>query len=79
MRSGSYGLAWKLVAAVNLAAGLLIAYAGEYLATGLLPGHPYTPSFANFLTLLGTYLAISFGALFLPMGIWKLRERKAAS
>ena len=80
VRSGSYQLAWRLMAAVNLAAGSLIAYVSEFQVTSSpMIGQAYTPSVANFLTALGFYLAFSFGILFLPMGIWKAGGQKAAS
>jgi hypothetical protein len=80
VRRGDFRSGLWSVLAVNLIAGLSLAYVGEYQMVDLPPSIPaHTPKFDNFIELSILYSLFAFGTLSLPFilrGLWTFGKRK---
>jgi len=79
VRLGDFRIGLGLVLAVNLLAGLAIAYISEYRMLDLPAGIPaHVPRFFNFMGLLGFYSIIALGVIAIPFilrGVWNFAKR----
>jgi hypothetical protein len=82
VRQGSFRTGLALVLGLNLAAGLSLAYVGEYQIKDLPASLQPTPVFGNFLKLWGLYAFIALGIIALPFlvrGVWQVGRHKCSS